>query len=393
VAARKSGEGDRIFIVDLERMRILQTMTYNGRMQEMFISGNRENLIFATTARENESVYLYAMGLTGRILRPRSISRRPLGMPSVLVGFNSTGTLAYITDHRINKVAFESPFARVSQYGQKTPVYPTYPFPIFRYNFAVRRLARLKGLGDLEVAPPIEAVRKYALLYTALLSNSRIQGLVAKGQQLDLTSSELVKTYFAKDLSAFIIYMSDLKNAFYGVLWDYDNNLVLPIDEVMFLGAGHYAELSVLDFNPHKKELLVLTKNKKELILYNYETHLHICLAVNAGVVHYDGENNMIYVLNERNPQTPFVGSGLRLISLKPYVNRQVGTQKGLTNIITDETDSTVYFSTIDGEILKMDDDYKFTYVGPSLEGTLNVTSPSTKKTAAFINGKLWIIE
>lgn len=396
VATRKSGERDRIFILDLKRMRIVQTMTYSGRMQEMFIAGNRKNLIFSTTARANESVYLYAMGLTGRILRPRLIFRRPLGMPSVLVGFNSTGTLAYITDHRINKVAFESPFAQVSQYGKKAPVYPTYPFPIFRYNFTTRRLARLKEVGQVEVAPPVDAVRKYALLYSALLSNAQVQRLVEKGQQLDLTSSEMVKTYFAKDLSAFIIYMSDLKNAFYGVLWDHYNNLVLPIDEVMFLGAGKYAELSVLDFNPRKKELLVLTKNKKELILYNYKTHLHICLAVKAEIVHYDREKGMIYVLNERNPKTPFAGSGLRVISLKPYFNKSVGTQKGLTNIITDmagDTESAVYFSTIHGEIVRMDDEYKFSYVGPSLEGSLNVTSPSTKKTAAFINGKLWIIE
>jgi len=51
------------------------------------------------------------------------------------------------------------------------------------------------------------------------------------------------------------------------------------------------------------------------------------------------------------------------------------------------------YFSTYNGEIVKMDDDYKFSYVKPSLEGSEYEESPSGKKTAALINGRLVIIE
>ena len=395
VANRKSGEREKIFIVDLNKMRIIQTMTYNGKIQEFFISKNRKNIIFSSTAEKNKSVYLYAIGLAGRNFRVRPVFGHPLNMPSVIVGFNSTGTLAYITNSKINALAFESPFSQVSQIEKKKPVYPIYPFPIYKYNFVTGRFEKLRNIGQTEVDLPIEGVKKYTLVADAFSVNSRINALIEKGQKLDLTSTEAVKIHFSKDLAFFIIYLSDLNNAFQGLAWDSSNNAITRVDETMFLGKGNYAELTIVDYNPKKMEIMVVTKNQKELILYNYDTHIYTRLAKNADKVLYDRENQMVYVLNSsgNKERRYFGGSGLQVISLNPYVNRQVGTRLGLNDIIRFESESEVYFSTYNGEIVRMDDKYEFSYVETSLEGCEYAESLSGKKTAALINGRLVIIK
>jgi tetratricopeptide (TPR) repeat protein len=395
VATRESGEWEKIFIVELDKMRIIQEMTYNGRVQEIFISKNRNSIIFSSTAEENKSVYLYAIDLTERSLRLSPVFGRPLNMASVIVGFSNTGTMAYITDSKINALAFESPFSQVSQYEQKKPVYPKYPFPIYKYNFATRSMEILKDMRQTGVVPPIEGLRKYAMVVDAFGSNSQIQALIIKGQMLDLTSTEVVKIHFPKDLTSFIIYLSDTNNAFQGVAWNSYNNQMTRIDETMFLGKGNYAELTVVDFNPRKKELMVLTKNQKELILYNYDSHIYIRLAKNVANVLYNRNSRMVYVLNVSGNKEKryFGGRGLQIISLNPFLIKQVGTRMGLNDIIACGSESEVYFSTYNGEIVKMDDEYKFSYVKPSLEGSEYADSPSGKKTAALINGRLIIIE
>jgi hypothetical protein len=395
VATRQSGEPEKIFIIDSNKMRILQVLTYNGKIQEVSISKNRKNIIFSSTAEVNKSVYLYAVELAGRNLRLRPVFGHPLNMPSVIVGFNSTGTLAYITNSEINALAFESPFSQVSQYEEKKPVYPTYPFPIYKYNFVTGRLEKLRNIGQTEIDPPIEGVKKYAMVADAFDVNSQIQALIEKGQRLDLTSTETVKIHFSKDLAFFIIYLSDLNNAFQGLAWDSYNNEITRVDETMFLGKENYAELTIVDFSPQKMEIMVVTKNQNEVILYNYDTHLYTRLAKNAAKVLYDRESQMVYVLNAsgNKDRRYFGGSGLQVISLNPYVNTQVGTRLGLNDIIRYESESEVYFSTYNGEIVKMDDKFEFSYVEPSLQDCEYAASPSGKKTAALINDRLVIIE
>jgi len=395
VATRKSGEREKIFVVDLNKMRIIQEMTYNGKVQEIFISKNRKSIIFSSTAEENKSVYLYAIDLSGRSLRLAPIFGRPLNMASVLVGFSNTGSLAYVTDSKINALAFESPFSQVSLYGQKKPVYPKYPFPIYKYNFVTRRLERLKDMRQTGVVPPIKGLRKYAMVADAYGSNYQIQALIVKGEMLDLTSTEVVKIHFPRDLGSFIIYLSDLNNAFQGMVWDSYNNQMTRVDETMFLGKGNYAEITVVDFNPRKKELMLVTKTQKELILYNYDSHIYTRLAKNVADVLYNREHQMVYVLNVSGNKEKryFGGRGLQIISLRPFLIKQVGTRMGLNDIITCGDVSEAYFSTYNGEIVKMDNEYKFSYTKPSLEGSEYEESPSGKKTAALINGRLVIIE
>lgn len=393
VANQRSGDPERIFIIDSIRMRIVQTIPFNGMLQDLFVSKNRNSLVFSTTAREGESVFLYYIGLSNRALRLQPIFGKPLPFPSAAVGFNTAGTLVYITDNRINKLAFESPFSQVSQYGQKTPVFPNYPFNVYRYNVATGQLSKLQSVAQSDVVPPIDAVKKYAMVANAYQENNRIRELIDKGLQLDLTSSESVKIVFSKNLQYFIIYLADLKNAFQGLLWDSNNRNAREVDETMFLGKNNFAELNIVDFNPQKHHLLVLTKNDKDLILYNYQTHMHMTLGSEAFKAYYNLENNMVYVLKQRDANVYFGGAGLQLISLKPYVNTTLGTRMGLTDIIGCKGEDEVYFSTYNGEIVKMDGELKFEYVKPSLEDSLHSVSSDGKKTVAFINDRVVLIE
>lgn len=395
-ASKESGEPDKIFIIDMAKMQVIQTVPFNGRFQEVFVSANREHMVLCSTAEDNAGVYFYALTVMGRNIRLQSIWGKPLAMSSGLVGFDRTGTQAYITDRKIESLAFSAPFSQVDQYGKKKPVYPVYPFPIYKYHFSAQKLIKLQEVGSVETAPPIEALKKYALVADAVNSNSQVQALVVKGQGLDLTSSEVVKTYFpgnTETLTQFIIYISDLKNAFHGVAWDQTDNRAVPVDETVFLGRDNYAELDIVDFDPGKKEILVLAKNEKDLILYNYGSQSSIRLAKGAFNVHYNRPDRMVYILSERRDKVLFAGSGLRVLSLNPYVDKSVATKKNLVDVISCGSNSDVYFTTGDGEIVKMDGEYNFTYVGPAMDGCVYEVSPSAKRTAAFINGKLWLIE
>ncbi|MCU0288637.1 MAG: hypothetical protein MUF15_19870 [Acidobacteria bacterium] len=394
-AAKESGESEKIYVINFPKMQIIQTLTFNGEFQEMFVSGNLDKLIVCTTAKENTGVYLYTANLNGREIYLQPIGDQLLGMSSVLVGFDKTGNLAYITEHKIAELAFESPFALVAQYGKKKPVYPFYPFPIYKYNFAARSLTKLNELDFIESSIPVGVLKKYALVANAFSASSEVQKLVEKGQTLELTSSEVVKTYFPgiEPLDHFIIYISDLKNAFHGVIWDQNSNRAIPVDETIFLGEGKYSELTIVDFNPGRKEILVLAKNQNELILYNYDTQSSMRLAKNAFYAHYNSLNRIAYVLNERNEKVLFTGSGLQVVFLNPYVNKSVATNKNLVDITYQGNNSEIYFSTMDGEIIKMDEEYNFSYVRPCLDDCLNAVSPSTNRIAAFIGDRLWVIE
>lgn len=399
-ASRESGESEKIFVLNPQKMQVIQTLSFNGKFQEIFVSENREYFILCTTAQENPGVYLYALcarDLSTRDIQLPPVCDQPLEMSSVLVGFDHNGTHAYITDYKIEKLAFESPFSQVAQFGKKKPVYPVYPFSIYKYSFASKNLTRLNGVESVEAAPPIDAIKKYALVSNAISINSEVQALVEKGQGMDLTSSDLVKIYFPADtttsLTHFIIYISDLKNAFHGLVWDQFKNKVTPIDETVFLGKGKYSELTIVDFNPEQKEILVVAKNINDLILYNYETHASIRLTKNAFNVHYNRSNRIAYVLSERSNGVFSTGSGLHVVSLSPYIDKSVVTKKNLTDVISCENESNVSFTTMDGEIVKMDDEYHFSYIGPDMDGCVYAVSPSSKKTAAYINGKLWLIE
>ena len=394
VAAKKtSGEPGKLFFINREDMKILNIVAYQGELQYIFMSKDGKNIIFTTTAQENQSVYVYTLQLSDAVPRLSLVSSRPLPMPAVDVGFNYSGTLAYITNSQLAKLAFESPFSIVSEIGEKTPVYASYPFPIYKFNFDTKELTAIdindiKQVGNV----PIDTVKKYHLVYEAHQSKNSVQDLIEKGKKLDLTSSELVKIFFANDVSSFIIYLSDLKNAFQALIYEYFSNRLSRVDETMFIGTGNYAELTLLDFDPQKKELLVLTKDEeRRLINFNYNSFLSLELADKVLESYYRRDQGMVYVLSERSKKSLFTETNLEIVSLKPFFRETVSEHRDLNRILFINDNDQVYFTTFNGELLMMDGEYKFHYVGPSAEGSLDAISPSGKKQAAFINERLYI--
>lgn len=392
-ATKTSGEPEKLFFIRLEDMKILNIVAYEGELQDIFVSKDGKKILFSTIAIENQSVYVYAVELTDSTPRLSLVSSRPLPMPAVEVGFNYSGTLAYITNNQLSKLAFESPFSIVSEIGEKTPVYASFPFPIYKFNFETKKLTAvdindIKQVGNI----PIETVKKYYMIYEAHESKNSVQDLIEKGKKLDLTSAELVKIFFSDDASSFIIYLSDLKNAFQALIYENFSNKLFRVDETMFIGVGNYAELVLLDFDPHKKELLVLTKDEeKRLINFNYKSFLSLELTDKVMESYYDRDRGMVYVLTERSKKGLFTETNLEVISLKPFFRETIGEHRDLNRILFINDNGQVYFTTFNGELLMMDGEYKFHYVGPSAEDSVQAISPSGKKQAAFIGERLYI--
>jgi tetratricopeptide (TPR) repeat protein len=398
-ATRSSGEPGKLFFIRLEDLKVMNVVIYKGDLQDIFVSKDGKKIIFSTTAIESRSVYVYAIELLNSTPRLSLVSSRPLNMPAVDVGFNYTGTLAYITDSRLSKVAFESPFSIVSEiaseFGKKTPIYPSYPYPIYQFNFSTKGLTAI-DINDIKLVGkvPIESVKKYYLIYEAHQSKNSVQKYIEKGKKFDITSSELIKIYFSHDSSSFIIYLSDLRNAFQALIYEYFSNRLFLIDETMFIGTGNYAELALLDFDPQNKEILVLTKDDdRRLIKFNYKSFLALELADKVLESYYDRNQGMFYILSERSKKSLFTETNLEIVSRKPFFRETVSERRDLNQVLLTKDYDQVYFTTFNGELLMMDGEYKFHYVGPSAEGSLHAISPSGKKQAAFINERLYILD
>ena len=160
---------------------------------------DRQSLLYTLNKSEytykNTKTYLYSLDKVGKNYVLRPIRGMAFNMPDILVGFNQSATLFYFTDKSIQTLAFESPFALVSQIGRKKPIYPCYPFTIYQYNYKTRRLLAINDLS-LKQRVPIPVIRKYYSVVNAMQMSDLVRNLVEKGQGLNLTSNEIVRIYF-----------------------------------------------------------------------------------------------------------------------------------------------------------------------------------------------------
>jgi hypothetical protein len=396
VAVLRSGDPEKIYIIDVEKMKVLQTLKYQGAIQSVFASPELNSVIFSTVASENERIYLYAIQKKGTRFVFRAAYRRSINMPSALVAFNQDGSFAYITDARIASLAFESPFSDVSLYDQKRLIYPVYPFPIYRYNFTTSRFSQIQNTNQVEVLEliPIPEIQRYALVNRAFQANSQINRLINRGQKLDLTSSQVVKIHFSDNQTAFIIYLSDLNNAFQALIYDELTNRVSQIDATMFLGEKRYAELDILSFHPEQKEILVSTKDKeKNLIGFNYQSRLYMDLTKNLLDFGFNPQLNLIVSLTERSNNIHYSDTYLELIFRNPFVRDIVTTRRDLSRVSYCDDINRICFTTYNGERLRMDDQNEFHYIGVSLDDATHDISPNTRKAAVFVNGRLFIMD
>jgi tetratricopeptide (TPR) repeat protein len=388
----QSGEKEKLLVMDTVSQKIIKTFDYEGNIQELFSSANLEKIVFSTSAVENEKVYIYTFinAATNYSLHP--VVGYALKMTNIIVAFNDQASEVYITDGSVAEQAFTSPFSTVSAYGRKISVYPNYPFQVYRYTYANEHLTEIKD-RELLRRIPIGKIQQYLAVADAMQNNPEVKKLIEKGRSIEITSSEDVKIFFSTDPDHFIIYFSDLKNAFQGLVYDQENNKTNKFDETMFLGEKYYSELEIINFNPNKNEILFLTKDKgKNLFLFNYHSLLYKKLGNGILAACVNPDLGTIYFLSERNKLLYFSETNLEVFRLAPFAREKINSRRDLNSIIDCSSANGQYFSTFNGELLKLDETGNFKNCQVSLAGSIYQPSPDKGKAAAFINGRFYIL-
>jgi tetratricopeptide (TPR) repeat protein len=389
----QSGEKEQLLVLDAGSLKTLKSFTYEGTIQEIFPSPKLDKVIFSTTAEENEKVYLYTLVAANDTYKLKPVVGYALNMPTVLVAFNESGSTAYVTDGNLADLAFTSPFSTVGAYGKKTAIYPAYPFPVFSYSYASDGWAAIRKRDALD-GVPMPALQQYLLVANAYQNNSEVAKLLEKGRNIDVTSSEEMSIRFGASASHFLIYLSDLKNAFRAWAYDKRSNKLIPFDETMFLGEKYYSDLDIVAFHPEKFEILVRTKDKeRSLILFNYRSLLYKKIGGNMLAAAVSPDMNFIYALGERNKYFYFSEANLEIIQMSPYDRTKIDSRRDLNAIVDCSDRAAVYFSTYNGELLKLDEEGKFSRRQVSLAGAVYQPSPNRNKAAAFINGRLYVLD
>ena len=387
-----SGEKEKLLVLDADSLKTIKSFEYEGTIQQFFPSRRLDKVIFSTTAVDNEKVYLYTL-----IPRSNSYILKPvigyaLKMPTVLAAFNDSGTEAYFTDGSLAELAFLSPFSTVAAYGRKVSVYPKYPFPVYSYTYSNDRWAEIRNREFLRRVP-LPLLQKYLMVADACQNNPEIAKLVNKGENINITASEEMKIHFGSAPDHFLIHFSDLKNAFQAWAYDSNRNKVTSFNETMFLGEKNYAELDIHDFHPEKNEILVGTRDKeKNLILFNYRTLLYKKLGSGVLAARMTPDRDAVYILMERTKHFYYSESRLEIIRLSPYDRSKINSRRDLNGILSCSSMNGSYFTTYNGQMLKLNEAEEFSYLQVSLAGAIHQVSPDKQQVAAFINGRFYVL-
>lgn len=391
--AQRSGEKEKLLVLDAGTLRTIRSFEYEGAIQAFYPAPRLDKVVFATSAVENEKVYLYTLTAERDAYRLSPVIGYALDMASVLVAFNDAGTTAYVTDGSLPELAFTAPFSLPGAYGRKTPIYPSLPFPVYAFTYADGRWAQLRTKTAL-AAVPIPAVRRYLAVAEASRRNADVAKLLERGSGLDVTSAVEMSIQFPASGDAFLFVLSDLKNAFQAWAYDGRRDRLTRFDESMFLGSKYYAPLDLLAFRPERDEVLVVTRDKlRNLYQFNYRSLLYKKIAsdVLAAVPAPDGQT--LYLLSERDRSMYFSEASLERVNLSPFNRRRFDSRRDLAAIVDCADPGAVYVATVNGELLKLDEEGNFSGGQVALAGTLHQVSPDLRKAAAFINGRLYILD
>ena len=387
-----SGEKEKLLVLDSLSLKTIKSFEYEGAIQEVFTSPRMDKVIFSTTAAENEKVYIYTLIASGDVFTLKPVIGYALKMATILAAFNDSGSAAYITDGSLAELAFISPFSTVGAYGRKVGVYPNYPFPVYSYTYANDRWTEIRNRESLRDIPLLP-LQQYLLVADAVQNNPDVAKLLDKGKNISITSSDEMRIHFGGSANHFLLYFSDLRNAFQAWVYDRSSNKVFVFDETMFLGEKYYAELEIQAFHPERNEILASTKDKeKNLVLFNYKSLLYKKLGNGMLAVRVTPDMDAIYTLSERNKYYYFSESNLEIIRLAPFNRSKIGSRRDLNAIISCSGQEGAIFTTYNGELLKLDAAGKFSNLQVSLAGAIHQPSPDNSKVGAFINGRFYVL-
>ena len=99
-----------------------------------------------------------------------------------------------------------------------------------------------------------------------------------------------------------------------------------------------------------------------------------------------------VCLLSERNKYFYFSESYLDVIRFSPYDRKKFNSRRDLNAIVDCSGENSAYFTTYNGELLKLDDMGKFSHQQVSLTGAPYQPSPDQSKVAAFINGRFYVL-
>ncbi len=395
VAKIASGMNEKLFLIDFGKKKILNGFDFDGEINSVHVSKDKDKIILESINLSSKKTKLYALSKNKNgSFQYSSIYTGRNDIPPFDVAFSAAGSEVFFVDRRIKELSFESPFSEVTRFGEKHPVYMGLSgFGIYKYNF---RNHRFTSVDEIEEINRINSktLKKYLMVYNASLITEQVRKLISRGEKLDSFSSEVVRIKFSDNLGSFLIYLSDLKNAFKGIVFDNETGKMIKVNSSMFLEKGRFAELEIVDFDSERKRLVLITRDKRRnLIVFNYKSRLYRKLVEN----YYDGCFNKkaehLYILTERNKRFFTTETLLTVFSLNPFWKEELTARRDLKSIINCDDVMSLKVSTNKGEILEMGFDNKFRYVSPSYEGSVHDFSPDKKKVAVFINKRLFLID
>jgi hypothetical protein len=82
----------------------------------------------------------------------------------------------------------------------------------------------------------------------------------------------------------------------------------------------------------------------------------------------------------------------MHIVSLHPFARLKLSLRRDIAVLDYYKDQKTLFASTYDGELVKLQDDLTFKYIGPSLAGSVHDISPDQRRAAVFINGRLYSI-
>jgi len=402
-ARKNSGDKTAVFIVNTKKNRIIRRIELpveeKGVFHKAFVS-KTGNIIFSFFNYGNNTMVIYSLAKRrnnfrfDRVIAIKSYLHENFISPSILVGFDKTGTVAYITDGGLNEIAFSSPFLVKWSLTNVKPVYPKFPFDVIKYNFTTGEAFKILNTNQL-ASTPIEDVRKYFLIAQAYIGNSDVKNLIINGQKMDITSPNKVYTFFDDELQAFIIYIKGAEDSFKAILYNSDNNSI-KLSESMFLGnkiLNETIELQLFKLDTNGKNIFVMRKDTNQLIRFNYKSLLFTYLNKNVKQLFYSKEEDLYYSLLKKGSVSGVKNTSIVVFTVNPFMIIKEYKRNDIIKMKKNKTDGKIYFITRNGEKLELDDFGKFKYIRPSFDGVISAVSNDKKKEAVFINGRLLVVE
>ncbi len=394
VGVLNSGGSEKLYLVDFNKKKVISSYSYKGLLDGVYFSGSRDRIILETEEPASGNNKLYAMirNKAGSF-QFRGIYTGNSNIPAFYVVFNVSGTIAYFVDKRIEKIAFDSPFAIVNRFGEKRPVYTGLSnFGLYKYNFANKRFTYLEEMDEIKRINS-DSIKKFLMVYNAASITKEIRKLLTKGEKLDSFSSEIVRIAFSRNLGSFLIYLADLKNSFQAVIFENETGKVRRIDSSMFLDKDRFAELEIVDFDSEQESLIFSTKDKRrDLIMFNYNSRLYRKLVENYYSSCFSADNKTLYILTERNKRYFLTETLFKIITTKPFWVEELPSRRDFKSIKRCDDPSMLIMSTNGGEYIEMGPENELNYRSPSYDGSIFAYSFDGKKSAVYINKNLFLI-